>query len=160
MCGTDLAYAATKAMRGTAIPSVCCYQSDGTDLAYGLQLAIRLAERQVACPPMLLRACYAMSGTDVAYAPTRFLRRHGVRSYGLAMRCPRMVPGDGRRSRAPPGAPPSVFGCDVPIYGCVTSVYGCTAAVYGRSAALYGCSTAICAGLGFACSVESAVTWL
>eukprot|EP00961_Rhodomonas_salina_P257380 3478513-Rhodomonas_salina.1 len=39
-------------------------------------------------PAMLLRTCYAMSGTEIAYANTQLLRDVRVCCYALATRCP------------------------------------------------------------------------
>eukprot|EP00961_Rhodomonas_salina_P062717 841919-Rhodomonas_salina.1 len=59
MAGTELAYGATRAC------AVC-----GTELAYGAtRVCFQAGSSRVrsASPRISLRACYAMSGTDIAY---------------------------------------------------------------------------------------------
>eukprot|EP00961_Rhodomonas_salina_P273160 3690831-Rhodomonas_salina.8 len=80
MSGTDLAYACwCCAMSGTerAYGAICrgaCYAVCGTDLAYA---ATRMRVDSILRYPFVLRACYAMSGIDVGYAAT-----HGYVMYG------------------------------------------------------------------------------
>eukprot|EP00961_Rhodomonas_salina_P303131 3941112-Rhodomonas_salina.1 len=66
MSGTDLAYAATQCAVLTLRP--CCAMFS-TDRGYA---ATPYPTRSLVLPAgMLLRACYALSGTDLRYAPTQ-----------------------------------------------------------------------------------------
>eukprot|EP00961_Rhodomonas_salina_P304813 3941737-Rhodomonas_salina.5 len=86
---------------------------------------LRVRQHYRAVGGMALRACYAMSGTDIAYQPTRFLRDVRVSAYALTTRCPvlakRMVV-----SAYAPSMPGSVL--IVPVLLPVWSVAG----LYGR----------------------------
>eukprot|EP00961_Rhodomonas_salina_P200171 2700235-Rhodomonas_salina.3 len=75
LSGTDIGYAATRQLRDVRL---CCYSSatqypvlTRAMLLPGFGIATGVGGR---VPPMLLRARYAMSGTDLGYAPTRSLR--------------------------------------------------------------------------------------
>eukprot|EP00961_Rhodomonas_salina_P143780 1935015-Rhodomonas_salina.2 len=70
VCGTELGYAATRLLRGVRYcPRLCCYArgTDHTLWRYQVECA-EYADTSFALvrSAMLLRACYAMSGTHIA----------------------------------------------------------------------------------------------
>eukprot|EP00961_Rhodomonas_salina_P304892 3941765-Rhodomonas_salina.2 len=88
MSGTDLAYhttmrpddttlhyamSSTKSAYGATDVRVWCYQA--IRLAFLARLPLPQSLNSEVCSPTSLRAPYAMSGTDLAYAPMRVLRR-------------------------------------------------------------------------------------
>eukprot|EP00961_Rhodomonas_salina_P141673 1907668-Rhodomonas_salina.1 len=75
--------------------------------------------------------CYALSGTERAYAVgTRMMNMEGSHH---SLRCAAI---DGCRA--------AIYGCRAAIDGCRAAIYGCRAAIYGCRAAIYGCRAAIC----------------
>eukprot|EP00961_Rhodomonas_salina_P231295 3124154-Rhodomonas_salina.1 len=86
---------------------------------------------------MLLRRCYAMSGTDIAYAaaplPALVLGRSGPFS-----EMPLIPAGDYAARCAIYGGNAAIYGGNAVIYGGSTAIHGCNASINGGSAAIYG----------------------
>eukprot|EP00961_Rhodomonas_salina_P300925 3940264-Rhodomonas_salina.1 len=96
VCGTEIAHALLLlVMRGTnvaygvrpggaaagteaCLPTHACYGMSGTNVAYQSRNRVRQLRKLLGGPttppPMILRACYAMSGTGFNCAPMRWLR--------------------------------------------------------------------------------------
>eukprot|EP00961_Rhodomonas_salina_P135314 1820577-Rhodomonas_salina.1 len=90
MPGTDIAH--TFSLREARYWDTVCvharYAMSGTEIAYACTLAMRWPcmvpqtrrQRQGTIPAFVLRLCYAMSGTDRAYAPPPFAMRYPIRT--------------------------------------------------------------------------------